>query len=216
MAPEGNIKRYLIVATCLALFVIGVVMTIALQSWRAINPTQDEAVKATRQTEQRLTQVHSEEVKRIIENYYAQVYSPEVLRNPSLRSELVVTPYLDSFRQSGPVCNTPPCFIIGSAHVKSVRVLDYSPQRFKADVYITLNWDRVTAQGEYIGTATPDDRHAVYVYVYAENKWKLAGMFDITIPNDAYRDWWYAPDWLKEAIGSLPEDITPCSIQTSD
>ncbi len=96
-----------------------------------------------------------------------------------------------------------------SAVVTSVRVLEYSVERFKAVACVTELIDETTTEGVFIESLLPQEYEYVYVFVYEDDAWKLAGVFNITIPKDAWHDWEYAPDWLKETIGELP-DWEPC------
>jgi hypothetical protein len=52
----------------------------------------------------------------------------------------------------------------------------------------------------------PHESCGVYVFLLENRTWKLQGLFDTTLAHTVLRDWDYAPNWLKEIIGELPDD----------
>ena len=60
---------------------------------------------------------------------------------------------------------------------------------------------RTVLDGVYMESLPPIKICGIYVFVRDDDIWKLAGFFNTADP----RDWDYAPDWLKDIIGELPD-----------
>ena len=199
----------------LALIFILVIGIYLIQKWNFNNEASMQELQATYEHEQFLTNNHGEEVIDAIENYVIKSNSLAAIQDPSILLEIAVPPYTDLFLNSAPedgkICSDQECLIVESAEVNGIRVLEYTNERFKAIGCITFNYDKLSPQGEFIRSLEPLHTRSIYVFISVEGSWKLAGIFDITIPKDALRDWDYAPDWLRQIIGELPADNFDCT-----
>lgn len=162
-----------------------------------------ESVRATAEAERALTVVYGVEARNTIENFESKWLGFEAHRSPATQSGLATGPYLEYWgyaREGTALYNEPSWRITRSAFVKSVRVLEYNPERFKAVACVIKNSDEVTQEGVVNETLSPLEICGVYVFVRQDSVWKLAGFFNTADP----RDWDHAPDWLKQIIGELP------------
>jgi hypothetical protein len=174
--------------------------------------TISESSQATREAEIFLTEAYGAEVRDAIENVKAKWSSLEAYNNPSIQSELATEQYVshNGYASLGEaIYNWTSWYVVKSVTVTRVRVLEYSPERFKAVACITELVDKTTTEGVFIESLLPQEYQSVYVFVHEDDTWKLAGGFNISLPN-VWRDWEYASDWLKETIGELP-DWEPCN-----
>ncbi len=174
---------------------------------------------ATIDAELELTQSYGKEVAQRIENFQSNWDSLEVIKNPDLRKELAVSPFVDEFIMTASasnnhslICDTDECLVVSSVNVEKVRVLEYSEERFKAIGCATALIDKMTPKGEFIESLDPYDFTSIYVFVLDGGSWKLSGLYNVTIPQDAIRDWDFTPEWLKQSLGDLPVDNLSCDI----
>jgi hypothetical protein len=175
--------------------------------------TTPESLQATKDVEASLTEIHGARVSDAIENFEMRWSSLNAHKNPDIQSEIATGSFLDYFgyaRQGSALFDEPFWLIVKSATVESVRVLDYSPEHFKAVACVTELIDETDTQGVFKEALPPREFRGIYVFVHENDTWKLSGFFDITHPKDSARDWDYASDWLKEIIGDMPE-WEPCS-----
>lgn len=201
-------------------FGILVILLSSFLVWARFKPDQNAYnIQAAIDLEKELSQSHGEEVTWVIENFQSKWDSIEVLQNPELRKELAVSPYVDEFIEPTNdsmndeiICDTDECLIISSVNVEKVRVLEYSKDRFKAIGCATASIDKVTPKGELIDSLDPYDFTNIYVFVFDNGSWKLSGLYNLSIPQDAIRDWDFTPDWMKQIIGDLPFDNLSCNI----
>ena len=165
-----------------------------------------EEIEATVQAAEALTSVHGTEARQAIENYKQNVGSLEVWRNPDIRKELMTEKLFLSSPPRDPD-SSPYWLVIKSVNVDHVRVLEYSPDRFKAVACLTTVYEERNPSDEKLLDTYPASEHcAIYVFVSEEGNWKLAASFNTTDPNHIDRDWGFLPDWIKEEIGELPYD----------
>lgn len=168
-----------------------------------------EARQATATTEAILTEEHGTEIRRVIENFEMRWQSLEAHINPGIQAEVATGPFLKCFGYGGhgeAVYDEPFWLVITSAKVKNVRVLEYSPERFKAVASVARTFDKITPEERIIESSSPGGICGIYVFVREDGVWKLAGFFlTDPPPDDVVRDWNDSPDWLKEIIGELPE-----------
>lgn len=161
--------------------------------------------QATAEAERVLIVEHGSEVRSQIENFESRWFSLEAHLDPGIQSELATGPYLEYFgnaRQGASLYDEPFWLVTTAAVVGNLRVLEYSPERFKAVACSVETTDKMTTDGVFIESLPPLDICGVYVFVREDDKWKLAGFFNTADP----RDWNYAPNWLKEIIGDLPNE----------
>lgn len=174
---------------------IGVILTIA----SCTSPATEENQGA------QLNELYGTEVEDTIASFESQWLSLEAHLNPSLQSELATGPYLEAFgyaSQGQDLYNEPFWLVTTSASVQSIRVLEYNSERFKTVACVTSYGNRLTTDGEFIEQLSPYEFCGVYVFAREDNLWKLAGFFNMA----DRRDWDYAPNWLQEIIGELPEE----------
>lgn len=173
--------------------------------------TSQRAAQRAAAEEQALTEAHSEEVIRVIENFDMQWNRLAAFQNPEFQQELATAPF---YRGEDPTWQErlPPngigIDIRKSTNVRQVRVLEYTPERFKALVTVDTVSDIISMPGE---TVISRDYALVecglYVFVREDGKWKLAAYFYTDAPSDeSIRNTWdnYPLDETKQMIGELP------------
>jgi hypothetical protein len=165
-------------------------------------------LEITAEAERSLTTKYGVEVGSAIENFEIKWSALESIRNPSIQAEVATGRFLDYFgnaRHGDAVYQEPFWLITRSATVTRVRVLEYTAERFRAIACVTGSIDKTDTKGVTQESLPPYKIRGVYVFVKENNRWKLAAFFDTTDPKRSLRDWDYAPDWLKQAIGDLPD-----------
>lgn len=169
-----------------------------------------ESLQATATAEAALTTTYGPEVSSVIEDFELQWYSFEAHVDPSVQSELATGVYLDYWgyaRMGKAIYDEPFWSVITFADVKHIRVLEYSPEHFKAVASVSRVFNDITPEGELVQSSRPGGRCGIYVFTREDDVWKLVGFFLTNgPPQDVKRDWHYAPDWLKDIIGELPEE----------
>ncbi len=156
-----------------------------------------------------MTQTSGAKVSSVIENFEMRWSSLEANLNPAIQSEVATGPYLEHFgyaRDGEAIYDEPFWLVIMSAEVRKVRVVEYSPERFKAVASVARTYNKTTTEGEIIDSGLSYPVCAVYVFVREDQTWKLAGLF-LTggTSEEVAREWDRAPGWLKETIGGLPD-----------
>lgn len=167
------------------------------------------SLQVTLQAEQALTDSHGVEVGKAIENFESVWSSLNAHKDTSIQSGVATGVFLDyhGFARRGNAHYEEPFWLVTkSVALENVRVVEYSLERFKAVACVTIEHDRVTIEGIVVESLPPYEKCGVYVFVYENDTWLLAGIFDTTMPDYVARDWNYAQDWLKEIIGDLPSD----------
>jgi hypothetical protein len=163
--------------------------------------------QATAEAESNLATAYGVEVQGTIENFESKWLSLDAHKDPDIQSRLATGPYLDYWgymRMGKAIYDEPLWLIAKSATVRSFRVLEYTPDRFKVVAWTIRHFDEVTPQGEFKRSLPPDESCRVYVFAHANNTWQLVSLFDMTNPNDVERDWANEPEWSKQLIGSPP------------
>jgi hypothetical protein len=167
-----------------------------------------ESAQATQEVEMFLTEAHGAEVRGVIENFTTKWSSLEAHNDPSIQSDLATEPFLSSagYARLGEALYSRSSWLVTkSAVVESVRVLGYSPERFKAVACVTELVDKIMTDGVFIESLPPQENRIVYVFVREDDTWKLSGAFNVTYSEDTWRDWQYVSEQLKETIGDLPD-----------
>lgn len=168
-----------------------------------------EARQATATAEALLTEEHGAEVRRVIEDFQMRWHGLEAHVDPSIQAEVATGPFLRCHGNAGygeAIYDEPFWLVITSAKVKNVRVLEYSPECFKAVASVARTVDKIRPDGTVLESSLPAGHCGIYVFVREDGVWKLAGFFLTDPPlDDVVRDWHDAPAWLKEIIGELPE-----------
>jgi hypothetical protein len=160
----------------------------------------------TAEAEESLTTTHGVEVGSAIESFEIKWSALESIRNPSIQSEVATGPFLDYFgnaRHGDAIYQEPFWLVTRSVTVTSVRVLEYTIEGFRAIACITKSLDETNTEGVVQKSLSPYKFRGIYVFVKDNNRWKLNAFFDTTDPKKSLRDWDYASDWLKQAVGNL-------------
>ena len=195
-------KRLLI-----AIFAMVVLLLCAsfLGPFRDDRHVMPEHWQATATAEALSAEMHEEEARDAIENFELKRYSLEAHKDPSIQSQLVTGPYLN-LGWGEEVYDEPFWLVITSANVEEIQVLEYNPGRLKAVAFVDRTLDKTTTDEVVLESSLPAGRCGVYVFLREDDTWKLAGFFVLMgTPQEIERDWDYAPDWLKETIGELPD-----------
>jgi hypothetical protein len=96
--------------------------------------------------------------------------------------------------------------VITAAEVSEIRVLEYSPDRCRVLALVGRDFTDITPEGEVVRVSRPDATCAIYAFVREGDTWKAQGVFPMLAPyDDLVRDWHDSPDWLKAAVGELPD-----------
>jgi hypothetical protein len=165
------------------------------------NPTD---YRATDDIERALTETYGDEVREAIERFESGRSTVETHRNPDTLSEYFTGPFLEYMRDLDLEDNEPPWWVIGYVNVEGVRVLEYTPQRFKAIGCGLWYNGLVLPEGELYDTLRPWHFQNLYVFASEDDVWKAVTFIDIRdIRQNYYRDWTYVPDWEKEALGDV-------------
>lgn len=215
---KRNTRRPLIILAFSAFVILALTMTAAgYLVWRLTQQDRKASLQATAtsEAERFLTETYGREVQATIENFESGWLSLETHKNPGIESELATGPYLDYFglaRKGQAIYDEPSWLITKSATVTRVRVLEYSPERFKAVAHVIAMIDEITPKGEFKQSLPPNRSCGLYVFAREDGKWKLAAYFNATDLRYVDRDWREAPDWLRQIIGDLPsEAVSGCA-----
>jgi hypothetical protein len=158
-----------------------------------------------------LTDTYGDEVSGVIETFEGKWLSLEAHVNPAMQSELATEPYLEIYgyaRMGDAIYDEPFWLATTSAKALTVRVVEYTPERFKAVASVARTYDKTTTEGEIIAPSQSNGVCGVYVFVREDDTWKLSGLF-LTggPPDEVAREWGRAPRWLKDIIGDLPDGV---------
>jgi hypothetical protein len=162
------------------------------------------AILATKAAETSLTSAHGTEARSAIENYEAEWMSLEAHKNPTTQSRLATGGYLWYWgyaRMGEKVYDEPFWLITKSATVTNLRVLEYSPDRFKAIASVKGSTDKITPKGEFIESLPKPEYCLLYLFIREDGAWKVADLFDITSRSEIERDWANNVAWEKEVLG---------------
>jgi hypothetical protein len=81
-------------------------------------------------------------------------------------------------------------------------------ERFKAGACVKKDLKRVQPDGTFVEDVSLGHHCGIYVFERFEGSWKLAGYFSTSLPYSSIkRDWSQLPEWLKEILGDLPENL---------
>ena len=164
-------------------------------------------LEATTQAAEALTSEHGAEASQVIESYKLKAGSLETWRDPNLLKELMTE---QQFQALSYLLEPDPesyWIVTQSVNVDHIRVVEYSPDRFKAVACLTaIGEERDPTDERVLDSLLATEYCAIYVFVSEERNWKLAASFETTDPGYIDRDWYFLPDWVKEEIGELPYD----------
>ena len=126
------------------------------------------SVSATSTAKASLTMAHEAEVRSAIEGFELRWHSLEAITNPQIESEVATGPYLE-FRGNAhlgdSIYDEPFWLVIKSVEVRSLRVLEYSPERFKALASVDRWFDKTTTEGVVIESSIPSGLCGIYVFL---------------------------------------------------
>ncbi len=151
---------------------------------------------------------HEQEGRQLVIDFESKWSSLEAHKDSNVQAEVATDPYLKYVgygREGKAIYDEPFWLVTKSALVKSLTVLEYSAERFKIMAHIVRQIDETTPNGELRQSFSPAESCRVYAFAREGNTWKVAAVFDMTNINNASRDWRDAPDWLRLAIGDLPQ-----------
>ena len=139
-----------------------------------------------------------QEVSSVIVNFETLWLSEQSHRVPTFQEELATGEYLNRMGYANSnVENEVEWLVTDSAELESLRLIEYSQQRFKAEACIIKSGRRIRPNGDFIGLFSNVRVCGIYVFVKIEHNWKLLGFLNSMDP----RNYEHTPDWLKEIIG---------------
>lgn len=194
---------------------LGLLVTLSI----AACSTRDSQSMSTADAERAIAQTHEPEVRSAIQKFEAQWLSLEAHQDPRLQSDLATGPYLDQSgyaRLGERLYDEPFWLVTKSASVRKIEVLEYATERFKAVACVARVIEETSTQGTVAGSPWIYRSRRVYVFVRESDEWKLAALFDISIPNDVARDWDALPHWMREIVGAVPEEMDPGCLAGTD
>lgn len=177
--------------TCISYFTLGILAGLM-------------ETKATEDVAATLTATHGAEIREVVEQYATDWLSLAAPKNPTTQSRLATGEYLWSWgyaRMGAKVYDEPFWLITKSATVTNLRVLEYSPERFKAIASVEELTDKITPQEEFIESLPKHEYCRLYLFVREDDAWKVADLFDMTRQSDIDRDWENNVAWEKEVLG---------------
>lgn len=196
-------KRYILGLLLFLLVVVGCIGVFRLQSmW--------SSVKSTRTAEEALTEVYKDTASSAIYRFEMTWSSLEAYRDPQMQAQVATDPFLERvrFKHETDAFNTQDYWQVTKAvTVTSVIVYEYAPTRFKAGACTDKDMERVTPQGVFHESVSFKGICGIYVFIWEQNNWILAGAFNTTMHDTALRDWHQLPDEFKEVIGELPDHL---------
>ncbi len=163
-------------------------------------------MESTIEAERQLTAQHGQEVSRLIIDFERKAGSLDRHYNNDMLTEITTGPFLEYLARFEPEKESY-WLITTNVQIEHIRVLEYSPNRIKAVACMMREIEERTAiTGEWIKSYSPNEICVLYVFSLENKVWKVAAVFNTTDPTKIDRDWTYAPDWLREVIGELPDD----------
>lgn len=183
---------------------------------RPIALTRIAVSQATATTESELTRTYEDQVSEIIEDFQIKRHSLDFINGMSICSEITTGYYRQVYGYgygAFPAEEDSVWMVVESAEAERVRVIEYTPDRFKAVARVNRIYDLQRPDGTVVEADLEDYVCGVYVFLYEEERWKLAGFFmttDTRSAGSARNDWLYVNDELKSTIGALPDgDLCP-------
>jgi hypothetical protein len=143
-----------------------------------------------------------QEVSSVIVNFETLWLSEQSHKDPAFQAELATGEYLDRLGYANSnVQSEVEWLVTDAAQLDSLQVIEYNQQRFKAEACVITSGRKIRPNGDFIGAFSGVRVCGIYVFVRTEGKWKLLGFLNNMDP----RNYEYAPDWLKDIIGELPQ-----------
>jgi len=169
-----------------------------------------DSLENTRAIEEILRESHEKTAVSAIYRFETTWMSLDAYRNPEVQARVATGPFLEQmrFKQEVGSFNTLEYWQVTKAvTITSVSVYEFTPTKFRTGACVNRNMDRVTPQGVFLESVTHQGVCIIYVFIWEQNNWMLAGAFNTTMRDTAARDWHQLPDWLKEIIGELPSNL---------
>jgi hypothetical protein len=145
-----------------------------------------------------------QEAGNVITNFESQWLNEKAHRDPMVQTEIATGKYLEYFGYARSNIQDEPFWLVtDSAKLESIEVMEYAPNRFKAEACVVKSLRKILPDGTLVETLPPPPSGlcGVYVFVKIENQWKLLGYINTMDP----RNYEHAPEWLKEIIGEVPQ-----------
>jgi hypothetical protein len=217
-----NKKKWIL---AIVLVLLGVVTLLCVIGGRALQAMRREArvdTIATAVVETALTERYGEEVSGAIERFTTYWFSLEAFTHPEEHSAIVIDPRLlmmGEARYELFIHDLPQgLFITREATVEWLRVLEYTPEDFKAVASLRLlgdqvTWESVQVSGDQVmveSRVTQADVEEQFCGVFAftkdEGVWKLAALFGTKdYLENIERDWIFVDSGTREVLGELPD-----------
>lgn len=173
--------------------------------------TSAVSLTATAQTGTLLTEQYGQEAGAAIERFEMQWITWDTLGDWEAQAQLTTGWFLSTFGgERSALGESLPVTV--AAEIIHLRVLEYTPERFKALGLVKLTNGDITADGKTVSPLRQEYVCRVYVFVWEDQVWKLAGLFNGTT---SYRvtertvrlDWRTTSPELRELIGEFPADL---------
>ena len=163
---------------------------------------------ATREAVDHITSIYGAEVSQIIENLELKWHSVDSHQNLEQLSDIATGRYLDLMtNQIDSDLKDHEWLIKESVIIKRLVIHEYTLERFKASACPEEEWSDMASDGTIISSRQIIGSCFVYVFIWEDEAWKLAGAFGYNLSYSAsYRDWQYLPLWLGEIMGEFPDD----------
>jgi hypothetical protein len=205
-------KRVFRIVFLLFLGAMSLLCFIEMLASQASRRANAERATATAIAEHNLTERYGAEVSAAITHFELGWHSQETITDTKAMAEFATYPFLDMFGEQRrrvviayPTISWP---VVKTAEVQWLRVLEYTPQRFKAVAAVSRVVDKVTLDNTVTETDVADPLSCgIYVFVREDDVWKLSDSFATSnaTPDDLERDWYFADSVTKDIIGELPD-----------
>ncbi len=190
------------------------ILCLAFLSACVSSSKKDASMESTIEAERQLTERYGKKVSLLIIDFERKNGSLERHNNNAILTEIATGPYFEYLVQLDSE-NEPYWLVTTSVDIEHIRLIDYSPNRIKTIACMIREIEeRTLVTGEWIKSYPPNEICVLYVFSLVNKTWKVAAVFNTTDPETTDRDWAYAPDWLKEVIGELPNDPSMLREQT--
>ena len=150
-----------------------------------------------------LTAEHEAEVRSLIEHYWINALSLEAQKNPDELAKFATNPLLETLTSFGTPAPERIFYVTSSVSLDRVIVLEYGVSRIRAIACGRVNQEKISYDGEALGTVNPISIMQAFTFVRADDDWKLAAAYDFSDTKGAIRDWAYVSEAEKSLIGDL-------------
>lgn len=205
---KGNKGKLLALLGVLILVAGGLIGYWVLNTGSQQSRSAFEEYTTTAEAERTLTEIHRKESADTIEQFQSVIGSFAANKDPNILAKFATGPYLQTLLDATELLRGESSWIVTSrAEVRGIRVLEYSPNRFKAIGCGFIYIDRVTSEGQLIRSLPVQEFRNVFVFVNENGTWKATATLSIIDRSNFDRDWQYVPDWMKDELGDVPSLI---------